>query len=151
MMQKRIKSWSKHPPAVTIVAWGIVVLFLIRLYQVFEPLVRLQIINTGIKEPLIVGNNLTDLGQVVLLSSVYLVLSILGIIVLIGFLRLHRWAWVVLMAWTGISLTITLINFFYSRPNYLVMASNTIIAFALNQPEVQRIFRIRTDQGEHAS
>jgi hypothetical protein len=150
-MQKRKKSWSKHPPAVTIVAWGIVVLFLVRLYQVFEPLVRLEIIKTGIKEPLILGNNLTDLGQVVLLSGIYLVLSILGIIVLIGFLRLHRWAWVVLMAWTGVSLAITLINFFYSRPNYLVMASNTIIAFALNQPEVQRIFRIRTDQGEHVS
>jgi hypothetical protein len=150
-MQKRKKIWSKHPPAVTVVAWGIVLLFLIRLYQVFEPLVRLQIINTGINEPLILGNNLTDLGQVVLLSGIYLVLSILGIIVLIGFLRLHRWAWVVLMAWTGVSLAITLINFFYSRPNYLVMASNTIIAFALNQPEVQRIFRIRTDQGEHVS
>ena len=67
---------------------------------------------------------------------------------LIGFLRLHRWAWVLLMAWTGVSLTITLINYFYSRPNYLVMASNIIIAFALSQAEVQRIFRIRTDQGE---
>jgi hypothetical protein len=28
------------------------------------------------------------------------------------------------------------------------MASDTIIAFALNQADVQRIFRIRTDPGE---
>ena len=38
-MQKRRKVWTKKRPiAVTIVAWGIVVLFLIRLYQVFQPL-----------------------------------------------------------------------------------------------------------------
>jgi hypothetical protein len=53
------------------------------------------------------------------------------------------------MAWTGVSLLITLINYFYSHPNYLVMASNVIIAIALSQSDVQRIYRIRMDQGEH--
>jgi len=149
-MHKRRKVWTKKRPiAVTIVAWGIVVLFLIRLYQVFEPLLRMHIIETGITAPLILGTKLTPLGQAVLTSGFYLVLSLIGIIVLIGFLRLHRWAWVLLMAWTGISLTITLIDYFYSRPNFLVMASNIIIAFALNQSDVLRIFRIRMDQGEH--
>ena len=149
-MQKRRKVWTKKRPiAVTIVAWGIVVLFLIRLYQVFEPLLRMHIIETGITAPLILGTQLTPLGQAVLTSGFYLVLSLIGIIVLIGFLRLHRWAWVLLMAWTGISLTITLIDYFYSRPNFLVMASNIIIAFALNQSDVLRIFRIRMDEGEH--
>ena len=76
---------------------------------------------------------------------------LIGIIVLIGFLRLQRWAWVLLMAWTGISLCITLINYFYSRPNYLVMASDVIIAVALSQSDVQRIFRIRTEPDEPAS
>jgi hypothetical protein len=41
-----------------------------------------------------------------------------------------------------------LINYFYSHPNYLVMASNTIIIFGLNQADVLRIFRIRIDEGE---
>jgi hypothetical protein len=41
------------------------------------------------------------------------------------------------MAWTGSSLAIGLIQYFYSNPNYLVMASNAIIALALNQVEVQ--------------
>lgn len=149
-MRPRKKVWKKKQPiAVTIVGWGIVVLFLIRLYQVIEPLLRMKILETGITTPLLVGYQLTPLGRDLFFSGAYLLLSLIGIVVLIGFLRMHRWAWVVLMAWTGISLTINLINYFYSRPNYLVMASNVVIAFALNQADVQRIFRIRTDQGEH--
>ena len=149
-MRPRKKIWKKKQPiAVTIVGWGIVVLFLIRLYQVIEPLFRMKVFETGITTPLVVKMQFTPLGRELFFSAAYLLLSLIGIVVLIGFLRMHRWAWVVLMAWTGISLTITLINYFYSRPNYLVMASNVIIAFALNQADVQRIFRIRTDQGEH--
>ena len=44
-----------------------------------------------------------------LTSAAYAVLSLSGIIVLIGFLRMKKWSWVVLMVWTGISLTITLV------------------------------------------
>ena len=48
-------------------------------------------------------------------------------------------------AWTGISLVISLVDYFYGNVNYAVMASNVIIAFALNLPEVQRLFGIRSD------
>jgi hypothetical protein len=149
-MQKRKKVWTrKRPITVTIVAWAIVLLFIVRLVQVFEPLIRMHVIENGLSAPLILGTGLTPLGWAVLTSASYLILSLVGIIVLIGFLRLHRWSWVVLMAWTGVSLSITLVDYFYSRPNYIVMASNIIIAFALNQADVQRIFHIRMDQGEH--
>ena len=84
------------------------------------------------------------------MSGSYLLQVLVGIVALIGFLRLQRWAWVLLMAWTGFSLCISLINYFYSRPNYIVMASDVIIAFALSQSDVQRIFRIRTDPNEPA-
>jgi len=148
-MQQRKKVWTKKRPiAVTIVAWGIVVLFLVRFYEVLEPLLRMKVFEGGLTTPLLAGIRLTPLGIALLTSASYLVLSLIGIVVLIGFLRLHRWAWVVLMAWTGISLTINLINYFYSHPNYLVMASNTIIVFALNNADVLSIFRIRMDQGE---
>ena len=39
-----------------------------------------------------------------LVSASYLLQVLIGVVVLIGFLRLRRWAWVMLMAWTGISL-----------------------------------------------
>jgi roadblock/LC7 domain-containing protein len=151
-MEKRRKVWTrKQPIAVTIVAWGIVILFLVRLFQVLEPLVRMHVLEHGIKAPLMDGARLTAFGAAILTSAAYLAASIVGIVVLVGFLRLHRWAWVLLMAWTGASLLIGLVEYFYSRPNYLVMASNTVIAVALNQVEVQRIFQIRIASGDQGT
>ena len=148
-MQQRRKVWTrKRPIAVTIVAWGIVVLFVIRLVQVFRPLIRMNVLRDGLGAPLVDGLQLTPLGSAVLDSAFYLLASLVGIVVLIGFLRVRRWAWVVLMSWTGASLAVGLIEYFYSNPNYLVMASNAVIALALNQVEVQRIFHIRIEQDE---
>ena len=150
-LQQRKKVWTqKRPIAVTIVAWGIVVLFLVRLVQVFEPLIRMHVLTDGLIAPLTAGMRLTPLGAAIFTSAGYLALALIGIVVLIGFLRVRRWAWVVLMVWTGVSLGISLMEYLYSRPNYLVMASNTIIALALNQVEVQRIFQIRIEQGDQS-
>ncbi|MGZ6315901.1 MAG: hypothetical protein ACXWNQ_01450 [Anaerolineales bacterium] len=146
---ERKRVWKKkRPVAVTVVAWGIVVLFLIRLYQVYILLMGLHVLESGITSPLYNGLRLTSLGSAVVLSGSYLLQVLVGIVALIGFLRLQRWAWVLLMAWTGFSLCISLINYFYSRPNYIVMASDVIIAFALSQSDVQRIFHIRMDPNE---
>ncbi len=151
-MAKRKKSYRKKSPiAVTVIAIAIVVLFLIRLYQVIEPLVHEQVFKNGIVGPLVKGWQLTDMGRAMVSSVSYLILSAAGIVVLIAFLRLRRWSWVVLMAWTGISLVISLVDYFYSRANFAVMASNVIIAYALNMTDVQRIFKIRRDDGQAAS
>jgi hypothetical protein len=148
-MQQRKKVWTKKRPiAVTVVAWGIFVLFIVRLVQVFRPLIRMNVLRDGLGGPLTDGLLLTPLGSAVLTSAVYLLASLIGIVVLIGFLRVRRWAWVVLMAWTGASLAIGLIDYFYRNPNYVVMASNAVIALALNQVEVQRIFQIRIEQDD---
>src|SRR5664280_2131252 len=140
---------KKSPIAVSVIAVAIVVLFLIRLYQVYEPLIRHNFFKNGISGPLFSGWSLTLLGSDLLSSLSYLILSLAGIFVLIGFLRLQRWSWVLLMAWTGISLVISLVDYFYSHANYAVMASNVIIAFALNLPGVQRVFDIRRTDGAH--
>ena len=145
-MPRRKKSDKKKSPiAVSVIAMAMVVLFLIRLYQVYEPLIRHNFFKNGITGPLFSGWSLTPLGSDLLSSISYLILSLAGIFVLIGFLRLQRWSWVLLMTWTGASLAISLVEFFYSHTNYAVMVSNVIIAFALNIPEVQRIFGIRRD------
>ena len=127
------------------IAAAIVVLFLLRLVQVYEPLIRQNFFKNGITGPLFSGRSLTPLGNDLLSSLTYLALSLAGIFVLVGFLRLRRWSWVLLMAWTGTSLAISLIDYFYSHANFAVMASNVIIAFALNIPDVQRMFGIRRD------
>jgi len=147
-MPRRKKSDKKKSPiAVSIIAVAIVILFLIRLYQVYEPLFGQNVFKNGISGPLFIGWRLTSLGSAILSSITYFILSLAGIVVLIGFLRLQRWSWVLLMAWTGASLVISLVDYFYTHPNYAVMASNVIIAFALNIPDVQRIFGIRSKDG----
>jgi len=143
MLRRKKSDRKKSPIAVTVIALAIVVLFLIRLYQVFDPLLRTDVFRNGIEGPLHLGWRLTAMGYALASSVTYAVLSLAGIIVLIGFLRLRRWSWVVLMTWTGISLAVTLANYFYSQPNYIVMVSNVIIAYALNIPDVQRIYGIR--------
>lgn len=148
-MVKRKKSYrKKRPIAVSIIAAAIIILFLVRLYQVVVPLIQQQVFINGISSPLFVNGSLTPLWMAIITSAVYLILSLLGIIVLVGFLKIRRWSWVALMAWTSISLTISLIDYFYRRPNYIVMVSNVIIAFALNQVDIQRIFGIRSEEGE---
>jgi hypothetical protein len=145
-VKERRKNWEKkRPVAVTVVGWAIVLLFIIRLYQVFRPLIEMGVLPNGIHEPLRDGLRLTPLGTTVAVSASYLLQALVGIVVFVGFLRLQRWAWVIMMAWTGVSLCITLINYFYSRPNYLVMASDVIIAVALNQSDVKRIFHVKQD------
>ena len=145
-MQKRKKTWAKRPPAINLAALAIVLLFLIRLYQVIGPLVHSGILQNGVSGPLFAKGHLTELGDTLLSSVSYLLLSLAGLVVLIAFLRMQRWSWVVLMGWSAVSLMITLINYFYGEPNYLVMAANVIIAIALNQADVQRIFGIRMDE-----
>lgn len=147
MVKRKKVDKKKRPIAVTVIAVAIVILFLIRLYQVYEPLILNDIFKNGITGPLFIGWQLTALGNAIFTSSTYLILSLAGILVLIGFLRLRRWSWVLLMAWTGVSLIISLVDYFYSHPNYAVMASNIIIAFALNIADVQRIYGIRRDDG----
>lgn len=139
---------KKRPIAVTVIAWAIFILFLVRLYQAIEPLLAAGIFEKGLRGPLFSGFWFTPQGSALFISASYAFLSLSGIIVLIGFLRMKRWSWIVLVVWTAISLTITLLDYFYQEPNYIVMASDTIIALALNQADVQRIFRIRMDPGE---
>jgi len=139
---------KKRPIAVTVIAWAIFILFLVRLYQAIEPLFVAGIFEKGLRGPLFSGFWFTPQGSALLISASYAFLSLSGIVVLVGFLRLKRWSWIVLVVWTAISLTITVLDYFYDQPNYIVMASDTLIALALNQADVQRIFRIRTDPGE---
>ena len=147
MVKRKKTDKKKMPIAVTVIAAAIVVLFLIRLYQVYEPLFLNNFFRGGIAGPFLTGWHLTVLGGTLLSTATYFVLSLAGIFVLIGFLRLRRWSWVLLMAWTGLSLIISLVDYFYSHPNYVVIASNVIIAFALNITDVQRIYGIRRDDG----
>ena len=149
MAKKKKKTGIKRPIAVTVTAVVITVLFFVRIYQAVKPLVEEKALHTTIVLPIFVGGNLTDHGLAVLESILFLLLAIGTIMVLIGFLHMRRWSWVFLMAWIGISMVVSLMDYFYfGKPNYIIMASDVIIVFALSQADVQRIFGIRSDTGE---
>ena len=148
---KRNRNRKKRPLAVTLIAWAIFILFLVRLYQAIEPLLEAGIFESGLSGSLIDQNlRLTALGGTLAMSAPYAFLSLSGLIVLVGFLRMKPWSWIVLMVWTAISLSVSLLGYFYGQPNYIVMASDTIIALSLNQTSVQHIFKIRTNPNEQS-
>src|SRR5512140_1845518 len=145
-MARRQKSFKRRRPVpVWIIAIGIVVLSLLRVYQVYDPVIRHHILQNGITGPVITGWRFTQEGFTFISSIAYLVLAASGLIVLGGFLRLYRWSWVMLMVWTGVSLTVSLVDYFTRNANFAVMAANVIIAFSLNIPDVQRLYKIRKD------
>ena len=149
MAKKKKKTGIKRPIAVTVTAVVITVLFFVRIYQAIKPLVEEKALRTTMVLPIFVGGNLTDHGMAVVESILFLLLAIGTIMVLIGFLHMRRWSWVFLMAWIGISMMVSLVDYFYfGKPNYIIMASDVIIVFALSQADVQRIFGIRSDTGE---
>jgi hypothetical protein len=149
MAKKPKSNRKKRPIAVTVIGMAIVVLFIVRLYQIFWPLYKMGIFQLGEFGLLYTSEGLTNMGRALLDSIFYFILAIGLVIVLVGFLRMRRWSWVVLMSWVGISMVTGLVDYFYfGYPNYVIMGSDVVIAFALCQADVQRIFGIRTDIGE---
>jgi hypothetical protein len=70
-----------------------------------------------------------------------LVLSIGGLVVAFGLLRLRRWAWVVTMFWVGLIMAEQLAFYFKGEDaNYVVMAVSIVQVFYLNLSEVQVAF-----------
>jgi hypothetical protein len=150
MFKRKKTKGKKRPIAVTVISMAIIVLFIVRLYQVFLPLLELEVFVNGLSGPYYSDIELTEAGRALFDSIFYSVLAVGLVIVLIGFLRMRRWSWVMLMTWVGISMVVGLVDYFYfGQPNYVIMASDVVIAFALSQAEVQRIFGVRTDIGEN--
>jgi hypothetical protein len=142
--RRQKSSHEKRPAEVTIIAVAMLGLFIARLYRVISPLVEQDVFRTGLGGPLFANGALTPLGWDMASSAFYLLLVVALALTLIGFLRLRRWSWLVLMVWTGFSLAYALWQYFLGQPNYLVMASDTVIAFALSQRDVQLVFGIRS-------
>lgn len=62
------------------------------------------------------------------------------LLAVIGLVRLKRWGWTLTMILTGFSLALSILNYFQGSPNYIVMISDIVIVFYLNQRDVQAPF-----------
>ena len=152
--QKRKRQRRKLPIAVTIIALLAVGEILLRLYWVTRTALHLDILVNGLPGPLWLTGGPTEAGVEFGVAAFRLLWALIGIAVYIALLRMRRWSWVVLVAWVGVSLTIGILRYFYRAvgnfglSDYLVMTADMVLAFALNQSEVQRIYGIRRDDVE---
>jgi hypothetical protein len=73
-----------------------------------------------------------------------MLLSIGGLVVAFGLLRLRRWAWAATMLWVGLIMAEQLTFYFKGEDaNYVVMAVSIVQVFYLNFSEVQGAFARR--------
>jgi len=71
-------------------------------------------------------------------------LGVLALGIAVAIFRLRHWGWVAFMTWALIGLTHQLLrHFFYNDPDYLSMALDTLVVFALTPLDVQLAFGIR--------
>jgi hypothetical protein len=73
-----------------------------------------------------------------------MLLSIGGLVVAFGLLRLRRWAWAATMLWVGLIMAEQLTFYFKGEDaNYVVMVVSIVQVFYLNLSEVQGAFARR--------
>lgn len=68
------------------------------------------------------------------------ILIAVWVVLILGLWLLQRWAWLLLMISTGVTLTYALVRYFNGSPDYLSMLINVAVAFYLNDNSVQRAF-----------
>lgn len=150
-MKTRKGSREKRPIAVTIIVLLVIAEILLRLYWVVQYALQMEIRQNGIPWPMWQGGWLTDAGMEFTATAFRLLWLLVAIAVLIGLLLVRRWSWVALVVWVGISLSLGILHYFYrtisdfTQSDYAVMAADMVMVFALNQLEVQRIFRVRRE------
>ncbi len=80
-----------------------------------------------------------------------LAVGLIQLLLLFGFRRQRRWAWLGLMAWSGLQLAVVLYGHFAvpgeHLRDYLMMAIHSIVVLTLNAQEVQEAFGLRQPPG----
>lgn len=153
-LNKKTRKHRKRPIAATIIVLLTIGEILLRLYRVGIYVLQTRLWERGIPWPLWDVRTPTASGFAFGVAVFRLLWLLIGIAVLIGLLRLKRWSWVMLVLWASISLAIGILNYFYrsmstfNLSDYLVMAADMVLVFALNQSEIQRLYGIRRDDVE---
>jgi hypothetical protein len=82
-------------------------------------------------------------AKVLAFGIVLLILALATLVTAVALLRMHRWAWSVLMTLAALGLTSGLVGHFSGREDYWHMLLYTALAFALNRAVIQEAFGIR--------
>ena len=150
MINKSKKGKRKRPLAVTVV--GVIAMAVVILYLVLAALIllKLGVFQTGHipSEPWLEGSKPTQLGTLLFEAVYLLILGVVTLIIAINFILMRLWAWVALMAWTGITLAINLMRYLYGSPDYFSMFLAVVLVLAMNQADVQQVFGIQHREEE---
>lgn len=82
-------------------------------------------------------------AEALAVGIVLLITSLPMLVTAVALLRMHRWAWSVLMTLVVIGLAGGLGGHFYGRDTYVEMLLYTVLAFAMNRAVIQEAFGIR--------
>lgn len=134
---------GKRPVAVTVVGLIALVAAAAALVIVLLALGPGGLWEQAQNEPLFAGLRLTETGQEFVRAMGLFISGAVTFVLSIGLFSVKRWAWVGLMAWTGINLAINLVRYWYERPEYIVLLFGVVVVFSLNLAEVQEAFGIR--------
>ena len=141
---------QKRPTAITIVGLIAVIAAFVYFLRAFLLLQSLGLFEKGFSSSVFQVYALTETGIQWVIGLYYLVVSIAAYVIAIGLLRVRRWSWVAFMMWAGFNMIVGLWRYFYgaTNSNYLYLFLSVLVAFILNQAEVQRLFGIRGEEGE---
>lgn len=77
-------------------------------------------------------------------SIFQMALGVLALVIAFGAFFMVRWAWALFMSWAIIGLTTQIVrHFFYEDANYVGMAINAFVVFALTPRDTQVAFGVR--------
>lgn len=133
----------KRPVAVTVVAVITLVAAILAVALVVAAMGPGGLWEEARNEPLLAGLRPTETGEQFLRAAMQLTFGVVTIALSIGLFGIRRWAWVGLMAWTGMNLALNLVRYWYKQPDYLSILFDVIVIFTLNLAEVQEAFGIR--------
>ena len=152
--KKRLHKERKRPIANTIIVLLTLVEITLRIIWVTDYILKTKIWEYGLPRQLWDVRAPTTAGVELAAAAFRLLWLLIGLAVLIGLLRMKRWSWVMMVFWASISLSIGILHYFYRSGNpftpsdYIVMAADMVLVFALNQAEIQRLYGIRRDDVE---
>jgi hypothetical protein len=124
--------------------FGVKVIIVLQIISIFGLLLALIALWVGPEVQLDIWTNYGP-GLEVPVSVVGVTVVVLQLVILIGFIRLRRWAWYLVIVLAGVSLAVNLWRYFAGLPDYLSMVTNVLTVLYLNQREVQQAFEQSPD------
>jgi len=145
---------TRRPLAITIA--GLVIFLVALLYigiallLVLSGAVRLSLSSSQIFAPPESADLFTDAGELLAIVILFFIFGVVLLLIGIGFLQLHRWAWVAAMTWLTLSLLFELVTLYTSEETAISTGFAIVLVFMLNSADVRRAFGILRREHESA-